>query len=215
MTTTRHPSLPPTAQWGPFVFMQPPVGIQFRAYRQAGPHLETGTLLGAILPAGNQILLSQALCWPTSDFPLRPFAVGVSYQQLILDILNLGESPLAAQAGERLQITQVGHWMVMPSVPCQEDAPEPPFAPTAEVCARELAVLEHAVREGWLQAPEFVLAIREEGGQTRGRAYVLKPGLPVSPVYFDDDELNHRPAVLTQEDPSEEMAAASDHWHSK
>lgn len=213
MTTTRHPALPPTAQWGPFVFMQPPVGIQFRAYRQARPHLETGTLLGAVLPAGNQILLTQALCWSRSDLPLRPFAVGASYQQLILDLLNLREGSLAALTGERLQMTQIGHWMVMPSVPLQDN--EPPFAPTAEVCARELAVLEHAVQVGWLQAPEFVLAIREEGGQTRVRAYVLKPGLPVCPVYFDDDELNHGPAVLTQEDPSEQMAADSDHWNSK
>lgn len=215
MSTTRHPTLPPTAQWGPFVFMQPQVSIQFRAYRQAGPHLVTGTLLGAILPAGNQILLSQALCWPTSDFPLRPFAVGVSYQQAVLNLLNLREGPLPVPAGERLQMTQIGHWMVMPSVPCQEGAPEPPFAPTAEVCARELAVLEHAVQVGWLQGPEFILAIREEGGQTRVRAYVLKPGLPVCPVYFDDDELNHASAVLTQEVPFEQMTADSDHRNSE
>lgn len=193
--TTRHPSLPPTARWGPFVFMHPAVGIQFRAYQQAGPHLETGTLLGAVLPSGNQILLAQALCWPRSDLPQRPFAVGVSYQRLILDLLNLRESPFPAQAGERLQITQVGHWMVMPSTSLQDEAFQAPFAPTAEVCARELALLEHAAQEGWLQAPEFVLAVREEGGQTRVRAYVLKPGLPVYPVHFVDDELSAAPAV--------------------
>lgn len=132
---------------------------------------------------------TQALCCHGPDAPLQPFAVGFAQQQALLAILNLGTDILTVQAGERLKTIQVGHWMVMPS-PRQHNA-EPPFAPAPEACARELAVLEHAVQERWLQAPEFVLAIRQGGGQTPGRAYVLKPGLHLS------EFLEHSPPPST------------------
>lgn len=203
MTTADSRTLPGAYQRSPSVMISTRVVDQFRHNRQASDQPRTGVLFGRWSPGGREINLTDTTETVPGARPIQretapphPFAVNPAYLTDCQDILNRHDEVIYARLqrylsrgySQRYPITHVGHWLVMPRAVLAPGEDE--VDAMRQASGRELALLERALKAGWLEGVQLIAVIREEHGELRVRAYGVSPGVPICRVPFPQDDLN-------------------------
>lgn len=199
--TTDNRTLPGPLERASSLTVTPSALRQFQQYRQAGDEPRTGALFGRWSPGGHWLHITKAALWagPAAHemAQVHPFALNRSYQVIRprgLNPLEQASSSSSDGAQPEQQITLLGHWLVMSGAPLIDGANE--VDAMRQAGARELALLERALGAGWLDRAQLITAVREEWGDTRVRAYMVAPGLPIRRVPFPEEKLKPIDAAL-------------------
>lgn len=186
--TTDNPPLPSYLGGAFRVTVTPCVAAAFQQNRQAGDEPRSGALLGTWPPEDHQIHVTEAVPYIglARETPsAHPFAVDHSFLKSRREILNQQDHAIYSSLPglhQRHPIITLGYWLVMPRAPLAPG--EDIVDAMRQARSRELALLERAIAAGWLRGTRLITAVREEWGETRVRAYVVGPRVPIRQVMF-------------------------------